>query len=94
MLVLRSLKSGVIGGRTAVVQIHGSIGGAVKSPDVERLMKQVLEDSRFPRPGPRYRLRGRRRVRIRTTSTAPSDESPTKSPSSPTFGASARQAAT
>ena len=47
MLVLRSLKSGVMGGRTAVVQIHGSIGGAVKSPDVERLMKQVLEDSRF-----------------------------------------------
>ena len=47
MLVLRSLKSGVMGGRTAVVQIHGAIGGAVKSPDVERLMKQVLEDRRF-----------------------------------------------
>ena len=47
MLVLRSLKSGVLGGRTAVVQIHGSIGGAVKSPDIERLMKQVLDDGRF-----------------------------------------------
>ena len=47
MLVLRSLRSGVMGGRTAVVQIHGTIGGAVKSPELELLMKQVLEDHRF-----------------------------------------------
>ncbi len=47
MLVLRSLKSGVMGGRTAVVQIHGSIGGSVKSPEIERLMKQILDDRRF-----------------------------------------------
>ena len=60
--------------KIAVVEIHGGIGGKIRSPDMEKLVNRILEDRRMravvldiDSPG------GTRRPR--TTSTALSGES-------------------
>ena len=62
--------------KIAVVEIHGGIGGKIKSTDMEKLVNRILEDKRMRASGARHRLTRRRRCGLRLHLPRSQEESP------------------